>query len=195
MKSITMRIRVSPQEYTSSVQQQKKGNIRFGLMRRGCARLVDLSMTLMFWRAAELLFFGGATNKNLAAILCDQLIAIGIACLCEIIMIAWTGTTVGKRIFGIYVLNRDRGKLSATISFARTYMIWRFAFGYGIPFFRIVRLVRIWHDAKRENAFVWDHENLWIVESRNVRGAWLCFAISFLVITGLLTYLYTELCR
>lgn len=164
-------------------------------MRRGCARLVDLSMALMFWRAAELLFFGGATNKNLAAILCDQLIAIGIACLCEIFLIAWTGTTVGKRIFGIYVLNRDRGKLSVTISFARTHMIWRFAFGYGIPFFRIVHLVRIWHDAGQGNVHIWDHENLWIVESRNVRGAWLYFAASSAVIIGVLAYFYIELCR
>ncbi len=139
-----------------------------GLARRGCARLVDCLMALVLWCAAERLLTGGSANKNLGMVLCDLTIAVFIACLYEVFLIAWTGTTIGKRLFGIYVLHRDRGRLSISASFTRTYAIWRTAFGYGIPFVRFVRLVRLRHGAERGVALPWDGETGdWMVEWRN----------------------------
>lgn len=174
---------------------QDKQNIRLELVRRGCARLIDLTMALIGWRVVELILQGKQTNKSLAIVLCDLSIAAGIACLCEIFLIAWTGTTVGKRIFGIFVYDRERSRISVSRSFARAYMIWRLAFAYGIPYIRIVRLVRLWHGACLGIAPPWDDENNWVIESRNTRGAWGYFAILSVLIAGLLSLLYIELCR
>ncbi len=137
-------------------------------MCRACARLIDCLMALILQCAVERVFACHVMHKNLGRVLCDLSIAIFIACLCEIFLIAWAGTTIGKRLFGISVLNRVRDKLSVSESFQRTYLIWRKAFGYGIPFVRFVRLVRLRHEVARGVALPWDCGDYdWVVESRS----------------------------
>ena len=122
-------------------------------------------MALMLWCAVERLLMGDTAGKNLGMVLCDLTIAIFMACFFEVFLIAWTGTTIGKRFCGIRVLNRDRSRLSISTSFARTHTIWRLAFGCGIPFVRFVQLARLRHHTIRGMALPWDSEESgWVIE-------------------------------
>jgi len=152
------------------MSRRENERISPGLVRRGCARLVDCSMALILWCSVVCLLTSDTVNKNLGMVLCDLTIAVFIACLYEVFSIAWTGTTLGKRLFGIYVLHHDRGRLSISASFARTYAIWRMALGYGIPFLRFVRLDRLRHEVARGVAPPWDGEETdWVIEWRRSR--------------------------
>ncbi|HHW94230.1 MAG TPA: RDD family protein [Clostridiaceae bacterium] len=170
--------------------QQEKKQTRSTLVRRSCARLIDCSIALIIWLTFDILFLGSRANKNLAMVFIDQWIAVCIACVGEIFLIAWTGTTIGKRIFGIFVLKRDRVRLSITESFVRTYSVWHLAFGYGIPFVRIVYLVRIWHGIGQGVALSWDDESDWVVEFQGAKRAGGYFTVLSVLMAGLFIWLY-----
>jgi len=131
--------------------------VKFG-GRRAAARVIDFVIWLVCWDSLALLFFGGWRGRTLGVFLVDQFFAACLASVSEALCIARWGTTVGKRLAGLSVVRKGRTALTYRESFRRAFDIWRYGFGCGIPYYRLVCLARFCYSARSGRAFFPEHE-------------------------------------
>ncbi|WP_317854670.1 RDD family protein [Chakrabartyella piscis] len=82
-------------------------------------------------------------------------------------MIAKLGTTIGKRIFGIRVLDADGEKLTLEAAKKRTYSVFKHGMGYCIPLYDLYRQYKSYGKCK-EGELVWDAGISYEVEDNKV---------------------------
>ena len=101
------------------------------------------------------------------------------------------GTTFGKLLFGIRVLDENGRKLSMEEAFHRTFRVFCFGFAFFIPVYEIVRLILSFRACRRNDTLRWD-ENLsecLYTEPGNLRIAG-CFAAWIMM--AFLSYMLTQ---
>lgn len=87
--------------------------------------------------------------------------------LLEPIMIAKFGTTIGKKIFGIRVLDANGEKLTLEASKKRTYSVFKIGMGYCIPLYDLYRQYKS-YDICKEGELVWDKDISYEVEESKI---------------------------
>lgn len=74
----------------------------------------------------------------------------------EPLAIHFWGTTPGKLIFGIHILNKDGSKLSLGQACRRSLLLLIFGCGFHLPFLRVFALVMSYNRCKRGEVMRWD---------------------------------------
>lgn len=121
-------------------------------------RLVDFMVWLMIWYPAGVWISGSVVHHNLALFFVDQVFACLLMTVTEPLLLAVFGTTIGKALFGLRVLDLKGDRLTLKKAYRRTFLVWRFGLGFGLPFYRLVVLGRV-YVAKREGEPVgWEKE-------------------------------------
>ncbi len=162
------------------------------LLRRAFARLIDFSMWLVFWNFLYLYLLKGTANRDLARILVDQFVAIILMFLSEVVFIVWCGTTIGKKLLGLSVVHSRQGKLNMKQSSMRALYVWRHAYGFGIPYYRLLCFVRVWHNRNdREISLFKSRKDGIVVQSEAMsRWRWITLIITISILISALWYLY-----
>lgn len=95
-----------------------------------------------------------------------------ISILVEPILLHFTGTTVGKWIFGFYLTDIDGRHLSYRAAFWRTVKVYFLGMGFGIPFLNLYRLYKSYVSVKEGWKAPWDDEVEYL-QKTSVRVRWL----------------------
>ncbi|MBO4416429.1 MAG: RDD family protein [Lachnospiraceae bacterium] len=74
----------------------------------------------------------------------------------EPLMLHFTGTTPGKLIFGVKILDASGNKLSLKAAYLRSFKLLRYGYGFMIPFYNIYRYFRSFADCQSERILPWD---------------------------------------
>lgn len=82
-----------------------------------------------------------------------------IAALVGGVVVGTTGTSIGKAIFGIRVLNFDRKTIGVFDGVAREFRVWWAGLGLGIPFVALVTMSVAYNKLKKQGSTSWDNEN------------------------------------
>ncbi|MCR5684125.1 MAG: RDD family protein [Lachnospiraceae bacterium] len=76
--------------------------------------------------------------------------------LIEPLLLHFFGTTPGKLIFGVRIMDEKGGKLSLKAAYIRSFRLWRYGFGFMIPFYSIYRYMRSFMDCRAKLVLPWD---------------------------------------
>src|SRR5260221_11407509 len=120
-------------------------------------------------------FFGslsGAANRTLDVFL-TTLIAVQI----NAILIGLTGSTLGKVLFGVKVVDKHLKPIGLTKSFVRELRVWTSGMGLGIPLINLIMLVTSFNQLKKNGVTFWDSKGELIVLHRPVAGLQYCLYI------------------
>lgn len=74
----------------------------------------------------------------------------------EPLVIHFTGTTPGKMIFGVKILDGSGRKLSLKAAYLRSFRLLRFGYGFMIPFYNIFRYFKSFIDCRSGFVLPWD---------------------------------------
>ncbi len=74
----------------------------------------------------------------------------------EPLFLHFFGTTPGKFIFGIRLLSHDGGKLSVSEAYRRSFRLFRFGYGFLIPFYNFFRMIKSMTDCRIGIVLPWD---------------------------------------
>lgn len=86
----------------------------------------------------------------------DLICTVIMAALINALLMGTIGTTPGKAIFGIRVLNADNSRLNLTVSIAREFKVWVFGFGCGIPLVSLFTMIVAFKKLKDTDSTSWD---------------------------------------
>ena len=114
------------------------------------ARLFDFLIVFALCYAAADRWLIEGNRHTLLMFLLLQIVACWIMLLIEPLMICWFKTTPGKAIFGIKITDNKGVCLSYGQAYRRSFALWRHALGYGLPFYRLVVMGRLYvfrHDS------------------------------------------------
>ncbi len=120
------------------------------------ARLVDMCIWLLL---VNLLFRAGfGIDPMLSPTLGYGWVSLVYLCMLifEPVMLHFFGTTPGKFIFGIFILNKDNEKMSFKEAYIRSVRLFRYGFGFLIPFYNFYRLFRSYASCRRGELLPWD---------------------------------------
>jgi uncharacterized RDD family membrane protein YckC len=95
--------------------------------------------------------FGGPFGR-----IFDLIATVIMASLINALLMGTIGTTLGKAIFGIRVLNADKSRLNFVLSVAREFKIWIFGFGCGIPLISLFTMIAAYKKLKDTGSTSWD---------------------------------------
>ncbi|MBP5330406.1 MAG: RDD family protein, partial [Lachnospiraceae bacterium] len=76
--------------------------------------------------------------------------------LIEPLLIHFTGTTLGKLIFGVRILDASGQKLSLKAAYIRSFYLFRYGYGFMIPIYTFYRYFRSFMDCQYGNTLPWD---------------------------------------
>ena len=79
-----------------------------------------------------------------------------LGCLSTGVLVGFTGTTIGKWIFGIRVLRDDGKTIGITDGIIRDLKVWVKGLAFGIPIFSLVTLYTSYNGLKRHETTSWD---------------------------------------
>lgn len=85
-----------------------------------------------------------------------SILSIVIIYACEPLLLHFFGTTLGKVIFGIRILNEDGSRLTLAQAYRRSLLLLVFGCGFHLPFLRIFTLVTSYNRCKRGMVMRWD---------------------------------------
>ena len=154
--------------------------------RRYFARGLDFSLSILLlaflWYTVLDQFFTGRET-----FLLTWLLPVGVTLLLEPLLLYRFGTTPGKWIMGIRVLDPDGGKLSLSAAFSRTISCLWWSQGMGIPIYSLYRLYKSYSADMAGAELPWEEDSeLFFQDTRSIRGVALTAAY---VISILLTIL------
>jgi uncharacterized RDD family membrane protein YckC len=86
----------------------------------------------------------------------DLICTVIMASLINALLMGTIGTTLGKAIFGIRVLNADNSRLNLVVSSAREFKVWVFGFGCGIPLVSLFTMIAAFKKLKDTDSTSWD---------------------------------------
>ena len=108
------------------------------------ARLFDFLIVFALCYAAADRWLIEGNRHTLLMFLLLQIVACWAMLLIEPLMIRWFKTTPGKAVFGIKITDNKGVCLSYGQAYRRSFSLWRHALGYGLPFYRLVVLGRLY---------------------------------------------------
>lgn len=139
--------------------------------RRFFARTVDLIIPGALVLLSVVLFFTyeyPQNAENIFGVLENPVLAGIILYLCwipvEAALIASTGTTPAKWIFGISVLSREENKLSYASALRRTLLVWAAGDGFSIPILTIFTRLFAYFRLVKTGTTVWDKSSGSVVQ-------------------------------
>lgn len=129
--------------------------------RRFFARNFDLFLYNMLWT----LFITTVMNVNIlvrvpAARLFDTFVSFLLMLLIEPFLLAFLGTTPGKWILGLEVVDQDGLFLSVSEALSRTWTVFWSGFGLSIPIYSFIRQWKSYNACKTGETLEWEHESV-----------------------------------
>ena len=124
--------------------------------RRFFARALDLSIYQIFWSCFQYIVLRWHPHSNFFVALFVSYIVLGLMILIEPLLLSTWGSTPGKAILGLVVRNMDGSKLSYSEGLTRIYGVFASGYGYGIPFYNIVRSVKSHSACLAGETMEWD---------------------------------------
>ncbi|MCR5767434.1 MAG: RDD family protein [Lachnospiraceae bacterium] len=134
------------------------------------SRMLDLMVCLLVVITIIRLFFGldpvasismgmltGAINdssRNLATLM--YLLSHLLMFIAEPLLLHFTGTTLGKIIFSVRILDDSGKKLSLKAAYLRSFQLLRYGYGFLIPFYSYYRNIRSCIDCRMGTVLPWD---------------------------------------
>ncbi|NMA24286.1 MAG: RDD family protein [Clostridiales bacterium] len=107
--------------------------------RRFLARQLDNEIYFIIWFAVSMLALRWNTGRGLFVILLEAYITFFLMLLFEPLLLCTLGTTPGKWIFGLRVRDDRGGKLTYSSALLRTWRVFHYGYGFGIPFYNLYR--------------------------------------------------------
>lgn len=126
--------------------------------RRYFARSLDLALYDILWIAVRL-FLLRWNPSGLLATLLETYITYGLMLVIEPVFLCTWGCTPGKWIFGLRVRSRRGELLSWGEALYRTFRVFTRGYGWGIPIYNIVRLVKCCRACAKGEAMDWEWED------------------------------------
>lgn len=136
--------------YNPSVSIYSKPVLRYFV------RTLDLSIYLLVINLMFRLFAGVDPMSNTRITLGWLLLVYASMFAIEPVFIHLWGTTPAKFLLGIRITNPDDSKLSWQAAYRRSFRLLRFGFGFVIPFYNIITMIRSCIDCRNGRILVWD---------------------------------------
>jgi hypothetical protein len=102
----------------------------------------------------SLLDFGGMTASSQDAL--AGLILVPVALICDVLVYATFGNTIGKALLGVKVLTLNGAQLPAGLYAARTFQVWIFGLGLGIPIIALFTEISGYRTVSKGERTRWD---------------------------------------
>ena len=129
--------------------------------RRFFARWLDFALYSLVWEAlAHLVLRWNVSESGWFINWLTGYFAYFLMIFVEPLLLSTLGTTPGKFIFGLEVRDANGAKLTYGAALARTWGVFRRGFGWGIPIYNIVRLVKCCRACNRGETMDWDWESV-----------------------------------
>lgn len=140
-----------------------------GAWSRFLARQADIIAFGLLGAIPLYLVFPGITDwKPLSYYVVDSFVTVVLALLVEIPVMALTGSTFGKWLFGLSVRRSDGRKISLPGLARRNLLLWVYGWGLGLP---LVNLIRLWFSygkAATGERCPWDERPLYVVRQKPI---------------------------
>lgn len=149
------------------------------------AREIDLSLYSILWSAVWMLLLRWDLSSTLIGKLFNSYVCFGIMLLIEPLLLHLFGTTLGKFIFGIRVLDESGAKFTWWGAFDRTFSVFGSGMGYGIPFYRLWRYWKSYKSCADEERCSWEKEERYTAP--DVNGRHIGFCVLFIALDLLLS--------
>lgn len=154
--------------------------------RRFFARSFDLSVYSVIWNTfltlAVNLHVGSRTG--LSWTLAELIASACLMFLIEPVLLALTGTTPGKFLFGIRVTGMDGGRLSYGLALERTWGVFGKGMGYFIPGYQLYRQYRSYKECKNGEMLYWETDSVLCLDRRLLPARTAVYLASFAVFAG-----------
>lgn len=126
--------------------------------RRYFARTLDLNLYTLPWELIYLLVLrtNPESNAGTFAVLVSTVLSFVLMLLIEPALLHFFGTTPGKWIFGLRIVNDDGSKLTYEEGIQRTWGVIRYGYGFGIPFYDFYRQWKCYKLCKNGEEQDWD---------------------------------------
>ena len=127
--------------------------------RRYFARLLDMGLYALLWTAVQQLALHWNPPTGLFWTLLDSYIGYGLLLVCEPLLLHFCGATPGKWLMGLDVRDSAGNRPTLEDAFTRTFGVFRWGYGWGIPFWSLFRLIRSYLDSTK-GELPWDDGDL-----------------------------------
>lgn len=125
--------------------------------RRLFARMLDELVYGMLWSGFLFMFQISATNTGIVCTLVNTIAVLLITIVLEPLQLSLFGTTLGKWILGLRVLDYYDGKLSFSYAFDRTKEVLWYGRGFSIPVYNLLRMWLSYVDCKDGKELEWEY--------------------------------------
>lgn len=92
-------------------------------------------------------------------------------------LIASTGASIGKWIFGVRVLGKDMRPVCYRLALKREFLLWFRGFGLGLPIIQILTMLIAQYKLVKRGTTSWDSELGTIVYYRKTKVYWIALAL------------------
>lgn len=144
-------------------------------VRRFLARAVDLALISLAWNAVLSLVFGvNITNQSGAVDFLETLAQLAIMLFLEPLFLHLFGTTPGKWLLGLSLSDDSGARPGYMQGFYRTLGVLRWGYGWSIPIYNLVRLVKSFQACADGRALPWDADSelcYKLRDEKNLRAA------------------------
>ena len=144
---------------------------------RYVARMLDTSLlSLLFFAALGTIIMSGLFGRSAARILESPLLnnpfissalAFAVTIPMNAAILAWTGGSVGKWLFGIRVLDPRGENLTFAVALRRELSVFAVGLGLGLPIVSLFTTISSFNQLRRDGVAQWDSPSTSIVRYRN----------------------------
>lgn len=124
--------------------------------RRYLARGLDISLYSLIWTAVQYLLLRWQPGDGLLVSILISYIDFSLMLIIEPVLLSTIGTTPGKLIFGLKLAREDGSRLTYSEALGRTFGVFARGFGFGIPIYNIVRLIKCRKASLAGEPMEWD---------------------------------------
>ncbi len=166
-----------------------------GPFRRYCARSLDASIYTIVFSIIVVLFFRINTSFYISNVFnyLSVIVVMIVMIFLEPLLLSKFGTTIGKKICGLYVVDEQGEYLTYKAGMRRVVVMLRYGQGWNIPFYNIYRGWKSYKACGAGELLEWDHETHAVVKLKD-KKTWRVFVYILLIIisvgicTGLVFY-------
>lgn len=166
-------------------QEQKADELPYVFYpwRRFLARTLDISIYNLIWTAFLMsVFHINMLTRGRIGQIFDTLVSFGIMLFIEPLLLSLFGTTPGKAIFGLKIVDSEGRPLNYRQGLERTWRVIGIGMGYNIPIYYLVRLWKSYKLCSQNERLPWDESTSYTIkDTKRYRGLLLigAYAIIF----------------
>lgn len=138
--------------------EQKKRSALSHPWRRFFARSIDILIYSIICSCIQYFVFRWHPKDNYLTTLLLSYINYTQMILIEPLLLCTWGTTPGKLIFGLILRSKSGDKLSYSEALSRTFGVFGNGYGYGIPFYNLVRMYKCYKGSQNGEIMNWDYD-------------------------------------